>query len=99
MFGFLFLFGVANNNSLLDTRSCIVEFLYRLKEVMHANLIAEHIYSLANIIKEFNLILNNIVYHRCDNYNCIFITDLFTINGNNQPFSRYITDGSDLLAS
>ena len=83
----------AHDNPLLDTRSYIVEYLDGHEEGMHANLIAEHMYSQVNENDGRNLLLNEITSHRCDEYKVVNVKDSFNKTNTNQLFRKHTTKG------
>ena len=85
--------GTAHDNPLLDTRSYIVEYLDGHEEAMHANLIAEHMYSQVNENGERNLLLNEITSHRCDASKVVNVNDSFNKTNTNQLFRKHTTKG------
>ena len=91
--------GTAHVNPLLDTRTYIVESLNGHEEAMHANLIAEYVYSQVNTNGERYLLLNKITDHRCDDSKVINLTNSFNKSNTNVLSRKHTIKGWDLLVS
>ena len=58
--------GKANNNTILDTREYIIEFMDGCEETMTPNLIAEYLFSQVDDDGNCQVLLDEIIDHRVD---------------------------------
>ena len=91
--------GTANNNPILDTRQCLVEYLDGHEEDMHANLITEHMYDQVDEDGHIFSRLTKRVDHRCNPYTTVKEDNSYLSNNTGQKSGIHNTEGLDLLVS
>ena len=92
--------GIANTNPILDTSQYLAEFLDGHEEAIHANLTTEYIYAQVNEDGHRNLVLDEIVDHRCDPNLVVAENDSYLSNNTGQKSRiRSTIEGWDLSVS
>ena len=89
--------GTANNNPILDTRQYSVEYLDGHEEAMYANLIAEHMYTQVDEYGHRFLLLDEIIYHRCNPNTTVKEKDSYLSHNTGQKSKIHTTEGCDFL--